>query len=321
MFLPATRLDRLRVFRRRLDQLAGQVSYVRDIDTQIEMLRESLPQLVRNTFDAFFIGGHHSRAVRERIVATIDPVLEAAHRTIEAADVLDEKIGRHVDKALKSTQSFWDAHIEPVTARIQNLTSRAFHLSGSIQLEDGLSRRLNRLGDFVFDLSNEDARIALEHMISGRAMWRGTQALYQSWGRDIEGLVDLVLANEIAAEDRGQPNPRVRVLAHAEVDRRRRKQQIKVSGLGLNVGLHGHFDDNRIELVDEHGERTRWLIRSWERGRHHQFRGDFQSESFASGAFSREERTDTMTTAIGTDGGRHIIQTRPNRSLTLFAMY
>ncbi|MEE2786852.1 MAG: hypothetical protein VX589_05900 [Myxococcota bacterium] len=291
-FLPAAQLDRIRVFRRRLDQLANGVSQVRRAGEHVDALRAFLPQLVRNAFDAFFVNGTLADSARDRIVATVDPVLKAAQGIIDTAAVLDEKVGRHVDAALEATQSFWDQRIEPVSNRLRAMSSRAFNLGGTIQLKDGLSRRLNRLGDFVFDLASEEARIALDHLITGRAIWRGTQAIHSAWGQNLSGLIDFSLAHEMAAHDRGHPNPRVRVLGHAQVDRRRRDQQVMVSGLGLNAGLHARFDDNRVQITDEQGRKTRWLIRSWERGRHRQFKRTVQSESFASGAFTKDDGAD-----------------------------
>ena len=113
--------------------------------------------------------------------------------------LLDEKVGQRADDAIERVSSFWDRRIVPVTNRIQRLSSRMYRLDQTVQLQDGLTRQLRLLGDFEFDLSDEDARIAFEHAVSGKAVWRG-RAAAKNWHLEESVFVDFTLAT-LATED------------------------------------------------------------------------------------------------------------------------
>ena len=171
-FLPAAHVDRVRAFRRGIDRGKRFIDNIRDIPGQVEALRDVVPHTVRSVIDTapFRV----SDGVGDRIDSVVDGVDEAllqAQRMTSHIDTLDEMIGQRVTEALEQTASAWDAHIEPVIGRIQRLSSRLYALNQSVRLSDGLSRRIRLMGDYWFDLESEEARIAFDRAISGRAVW------------------------------------------------------------------------------------------------------------------------------------------------------
>ena len=154
------------------------------------------------------------------------------------------------------------------------------------QLQDGLTRQLRLLGDFEFDLSDEDARIAFEHAVSGKAVWRGVEQLAKNWHLEESVFADFTLANTLATEDQELAYPRVRRLAMGSADLRERSFGLQATGLGMTVGLDGTFESNRVELTDSQGRKNSWHTRAWERGQRSVIFGNARSESFASGAFT-----------------------------------
>ncbi len=287
VFLPSSNLDRLRAFRRAVERAGRWVRRVRTVDERVDTLRTQLPDAVRSTLDSLPLGLNGDQQGRvDGTLERVDEVLAQAQRAGRGVSFLDRLVGQRADTSIQRLRSFWDSRIAPVTTRLQRLSSRIYRLDQSVELSDRFSRTFRLLGDFEFDLSDEEARVAFEHAVSGRAVWRGVERLIPTWYTEDMTFADFTLANTIASEDQSAERPRVRRLALGGSDSRERRFSLSASAFGLRVGLDGGFESNRVEVTDDRGTTHQWLARAWERGRQSTLFGDVRSESFASGAFT-----------------------------------
>lgn len=290
LFMPSSKLDRLRAFRRHLEKTGRLVRSVRHLDERMTSLRRQVPDAVRATIDSLPVEFSDSQSdVVERALNRADQALALAQLPGEGLAALDELVGKRTDTALNRVRSIWDERIAPVTERIRRLSSRVYRLDQMVRLEDGLSRQLRLLADYEFDLSDEDARIAFEHAVSGEAVWRGAREIAESWDMENVSFSDFTLANTIATEDQGVIAPRVRRMAAGMADLRERRFSIATRGLGIEIGVDGSFENNRVDITDAEGVESAWHTRAWERGQRTTIFGNARSETFASGAFTGVE--------------------------------
>lgn len=294
-FLPSAYIDRVRAFRRRIEQASQTVDSINELPERVRRLRQTLPNAVQGVIDTVptRLPDAGTEGVH-RLVKLTDDALVHAQNMGTHLETLDELIGQTVRKRLAQTASFWDQRIEPVLARVRRLSARMYALDQSIQLSDELSRRLRILGDYEFDLSQEEARIALERAISGRAVWRGVQHVVTGWTLDEHTFADFTLADAMSSADIQAERPRVRRLAVGASDLRVRRFGARVRGLGMKVGLEGQFQRNQVEVTDEEGVKSTWLSRVWERGVHADVFGSARKEVYASGAFTHQENADVV---------------------------
>ena len=292
-FVPSANLDRLRAFRRRLEKAGRFVRAVRGLDERVDELRARLPDAIRATLDSVPIPlSDERRDAIDRAMEQADSALQRAQNSAQSVRVLDEIVGEKAEDALSRLRSFWDDRIAPATTKIQRLSSRVYRLDQLVQLQDELTRQLRLLGDYEFDLSDEDARTAFEHIVSGRAVWRGVGEFARSWHMDDVTFADFTLADTLATEDQAEDAPRVRRMALGSSDIRQRKYSLSARGFGIDVGLEGEFEDNRVEITDDTGVTRTWQTRAWERGYRSQIFGNARSESYASGAFTSMHEAD-----------------------------
>ncbi|MGB0648156.1 MAG: hypothetical protein ACPGQS_13315, partial [Bradymonadia bacterium] len=291
-FLPAAHVDRVRAFRRVIERGKRLINDIRNIPKRVEALRGVVPNTVRSVIDStpFRVSDGAGDQI-EAVVNGVDEALVQAQRMTSHIDTLDEMVGQRVTEALGQTTSVWDAHVEPVIGRIQRLSSRLYALNQSVRLSDGLSRRLRLMGDYWFDLESEEARIAFERAISGRAVWRAAQAnlLGPEFDLDTDVFADFTLADDLAVSDEYAESPRVKRLALGGSDLSERQFSVAVQGLGMSIGFDGSFARNRVELINESGLRQAFQSRVWERGTRSTFFGSVRSELFASGAFTKAD--------------------------------
>ena len=292
-FVPSSHLGRLRAFRRHIERTGRFIQRVRSLDDRLEALRAQLPDAIRATVDSLPVRLSSERqAALERNINRADRALEMAQNSGESVAVLDEKVAKRADQAISRVESFWDSRVAPVTTRIQRWSSRVYRFDQMVQLQDGLVRQLRLLGDFEFDLSDDDARVAFEHAVSGKAVWRGVEQFAKTWNMDEAVFSDFTLANTLATEDQETDTPRVRRLALGSSDLRERTFSLEANGLGMTVGLDGAFESNRVEVTDQNGSKRAWHTRAWERGQRSEIFGNARSESFASGAFTAVHNAD-----------------------------
>lgn len=291
-FLPAAHVDRVRAFRRGIERGRRFIDEIRNIPQRVEALRDVVPNTVQSLIDTTSLPLSEAADARiDSIVNGVDEALLQAERMTSHIDTLDDMVGQRVSELLERTSSAWDGHIEPVIDRIQRLSSRLYALNQSVRLSDGLSRRLRLMGDYWFDLDSEEARIAFDRAISGRAVWRGAQTnlLGPSLDLDTDIFADFTLADDLAESDLYADAPRVKRLALGGSDLSQRQFSVAVQGLGMSLGFDGSFARNRVELIDESGIRQAFQSRVWERGTRSTFFGAVRSELFASGAFTKTD--------------------------------
>ncbi|MEE2755577.1 MAG: hypothetical protein VYA30_02895 [Myxococcota bacterium] len=292
-FLPSAPLDKLRSFRRRIEQTRRQMRRLGQVDEQISSLRDAAPLMIRGVFDAVpFVEESAQRAIEDTVSRRADQILQQAERMLAPLEAIESHIRTRVGEITSTVTSGWADQLVPVIESIRRWSSRGYSLAKSITLSDELSRTLTLLADYEFDLRSDEATIAFDRAVSGQTIWTGLTQALSVRQLDVIPFTDFTLADTIANVDLGQDSPRVRRLASAGRDMRARRYRVDIDGFGLRAGVNGDFDRQRILMTDESGRTQEWNNIAWERGQHSDAFGQIRSESFASGAFTQTDGGD-----------------------------
>lgn len=191
-------------------------------------------------------------------------VLEWATQLREGVETIDEvriKTASRILERLKAKNpSGWSEKYQKIRA----LTNKAFDAAGTVRIQGRAGFDVDAMADYIFDLSDPEARVAFDHLVSGRVMLQTRGKLLPPFDLDDALYSDASLAEGLAFEDQGKEQKRVERVSRLAREAREASRAMSFHALGFKRAMGGSWKDTRIEIVDGEARRTGYMSRTWQ---------------------------------------------------------
>ena len=298
LFMPATVLDRARGMKADIlarNPLLGEEQKFRSLEGRLqEFKRESAPiQRLLAHPDLVGIDNPQVLSFARQGAAPIDGAIELATRASTKLEELDAQTFKRVDDAIGKVDEAIETQIRPVDVAIKRYAERTVNVSAAVALDADFSSRNTRMGDYVFDLSNAQARDAYERAVSGRAVWMTDKD--GPWNLNGRHIVDLSVAEGLARADQGKRSPRVSRVSTLDGNLRKNHLGVTFTGLGASTSFNRNNAQQTITVTDAQGNKSSLEAHLSELSTGQTLLGSRTHESFASGFVARSGTNDPAT--------------------------
>lgn len=285
-FLPHSVLERGRDLRRTLKRIRnrlngnlGQVSF----EKSWELLNPNQKRLMDDkawSLKLDFLSQLKSLSGRG------DPALSNMPGSDQGEDRVSlELLNKAKDRVVKQG-SEWIDRIVKVSEDVDKIRAHSFNLSANVSLNQSQSRVLNSLGEYIFDLTSEEGRIAFLHAVSGRSKWLGDD-VSGFWpapvknDAEFKALSDFTIAEKIAVEDQLSNVKRVERVQLADAKKEKSVLNIQFNFANAQMGFLQDRSKNIVRITDLRGQATQYHLQT----------SRFQKKAFYAGRTDNEVKS------------------------------
>lgn len=294
------------------------IGRVSDLQRYLQVPVLSLPQPLQRAKEIAAIlptfDDESARRIDEGIRQT-DRVVDLARQGSQSLQsAIDNAVGNQIQSALAQA----NARVDAVDGFLQRITNFTYSADAAFQLNGEFARQHRFVADYVFDLSTPEAKLAYEHAVSGRSLWLGAKPGGMKWGAS---LANFTVAERLAAEDTGLPDPRVLRNVLGEGTKRSRALSVRFSGLMASTGFSERWRDNSVWARDASGATESWRAALWTFERNLNAVRNSESEQLGSGILAPAENGSGQS-ELGTywfAWKRRLSSVKPTGMQTLFS--